>query len=250
MNVENPFVNNNESERYSKFRPQYHHMPFAQINEYIGKKVDRALDVACGTGHSTSALAEISNSVVGCDLSNSMLQEAYKNYQLEFIQAAAENLPFNPGEFELVNISMGFHWVEQVKFLSEARRVLKNKGYLCIDSYGFNGQISTDANKQQMHSELFDEHLPNASRRDRFPTVEAAQQVSFQLQKEFKYEHHLNLTQEEFMNLIMTWSNFQIQNNDQKNVTLNRMKNVYDKIFEGQSLKLKFHGKTMLFQKI
>ena len=248
MQITNPFKIESEAVRYQKYRPQYHHIPFNIIRNYVGKDFESSLDVACGTGHSTFALAGLSQKTVGCDLSEAMLNEARKNFEIEFLQAGAEDLPFENSNFDLLNISMGFHWVEQGKFLKEAKRVLKKNGYLSIDNYGFLGQISQDAARQKRHYDFFEEYLTSASKRSGYPTQELIQSVGFELVKEIKYDHQISLSSHEFVNLIMTWSNFQILEGSQRSLTARKMKEVYDEIFNDKKLELEFGGKTLLYK--
>lgn len=248
MEVKNPFENKDEASRYQSFRPMYHHLPFKEVENFLGKKPEKALDVACGTGHSTFALSKISKSVIGCDLSKTMLEEARKNYKMEFLQSSAEELPFEDKSFDLINISMGFHWLEQERFLLEAKRLLKEKGILCVDSYGFSGVISKNEAEQEAHNNLFKTYLPAASRRDGYPTAELLKKTNLNQVKEILYSHELELSQSEFINLIKTWSNFQIKSDEEKEVTSKKMEEVYSKIFKGSSLKLGFRGKTLLIR--
>lgn len=62
------------AERYSKGRPDFHHNTIRHIKEYLqlDKKLDAALDIACGTGLSTKALLEIATTVYGTDISQEM----------------------------------------------------------------------------------------------------------------------------------------------------------------------------------
>ncbi|MGE3756937.1 MAG: hypothetical protein AB7H97_04235 [Pseudobdellovibrionaceae bacterium] len=53
--VENPFTEPKEAERYNLYRPVYHHLPFQYVSSYLGRRLGKSLDVACGTGHSTQA---------------------------------------------------------------------------------------------------------------------------------------------------------------------------------------------------
>src|SRR5688572_29777890 len=98
----NPFENFSEAERYQIFRPQYHYLPFAKLLEFNGAKFRRTLDVACGTGHSTTALQQISESVIGIDASEEMLKQARRNSGIEFLNGNAEELPFENQSFDLV----------------------------------------------------------------------------------------------------------------------------------------------------
>src|SRR4051812_43980460 len=116
LSVINPFENEGEAARYHCFRPRYHDIPFGLIRRLVGREFDFSLDVACGTGHSTEALAKISGTVIGCDQSEVMLREARANSEIEFIKADGECMPFEDGTFDFLNISMGFHWLDQEKF--------------------------------------------------------------------------------------------------------------------------------------
>jgi ubiquinone/menaquinone biosynthesis C-methylase UbiE len=248
MEVKNPFENKDEASRYQSYRPMYHHLPFQRIKEYFDTEISCALDVACGTGHSTFALSKIAQKVIGCDLSSSMLAEARKNYDLEFIQSPGEKLPFEEASFDLMNISMGFHWLEQEKFLNEAKRLLRPNGYLNIDSYGFSGLISKIDSEQEAHNALFDEYLPAASRREGYPTSELLKKTDLSLAKEILYEHEIEMSQDQFINLIKTWSNFQIKDIDNQKITSEKMEEVYSKIFRGGKLGLGFRGKSLLLR--
>ncbi len=248
MDVTNPFEIENEAARYQKYRPKYHHIPFGMIRDFVRRDFNSTLDVACGTGHSTFALAKISRTTIGCDLSESMLAEARKEFEMDFLQASAEDLPFEKDRFDLVNVSMGFHWLNQEKFLNETKRVLKKGGLLSIDDYRFLGKISDDPQKQDRHYNFLEEYLPLASRRPGYPSKELLEKIGMEQVKEIKFDHKINMSSEEFVNLIMTWSNFQIQEEQQKRVTAQRMKEAYGEIFGGKQLALEFGGKALLFK--
>lgn len=248
MEVVNPFENESEAERYERYRPKYHHIPFEHIRKIVGREFESSLDVACGTGHSTAALSKISKKTVGCDLSQAMLSVARRHNAIDFVQANAEALPFNESEFDFINISMGYHWLNQDKFLHEVARILKRPGYFCVDNYGFLGKISEDLGKQTLHNDLFEKYLPPATRRNCYPTDPQIKSVGFILVEEIKYNHMVRLDAEDFINLLMTWSNFQIQSDDQKLITSANMSEVYNHVFEGKSRSLEFGGTAMLYR--
>lgn len=54
----NPFVHATAAQRYAKARPYYHPAVMECVMAYLklGMPVERALDVACGTGQSCRAL--------------------------------------------------------------------------------------------------------------------------------------------------------------------------------------------------
>src|SRR5690606_24274994 len=102
-----------------------------------------ALDVCCGTGDWTIALAEATGkdgSVTGLDFSEGMLASARPKVQgypsINLIQGNAMELPFADNSFDYVTIGFGLRNVpdyEQV--LRELHRVLKPGGMAaCLET--------------------------------------------------------------------------------------------------------------------
>lgn len=93
------------------------------------------LDVGCGTGVVTCALAERAGvTAVGVDPSAEMLQQAQRRAgeRCSFVRADAEQLPFAHGSFERVLMQGVIHLVDRAAALGEARRVLTSDGALVI----------------------------------------------------------------------------------------------------------------------
>ena len=102
-------------ELFANYAGQYDKQPFTSgtlgevdfIEEEINHhRASRILDVGCGTGRHSIELARRGYSVVGIDLSESMLSKARAKAQasgvgVEFMQADARHLPFRH-EFDLV----------------------------------------------------------------------------------------------------------------------------------------------------
>ena len=83
------FTHSDEAERYAQSRPYFHPLAISRAKEATGaeKSVPLALDVACGTGLSTTALMAIAERVIGIDISRNMLLSAKRNVRLRYIQA-------------------------------------------------------------------------------------------------------------------------------------------------------------------
>src|SRR3954470_2404473 len=124
MNYFNPKT---AAERYSKGRPDFHSNTIKHIKDYLhlNKKLNKALDVACGTGLSTKALLEIATNVYGTDTSQEMLNLALLPNTIHYSKAAAEQQPFADNTFDLITVSSGVHWFNIDQFLAEANRILK-----------------------------------------------------------------------------------------------------------------------------
>jgi len=90
----------------------------------------RILDLAAGTGTSSTPFAEAGALVVPADLSFGMLQVGKQRApELAFVNADALALPFADGAFDAVTISFGLRNVEDTAAaLAELRRVTRPGG--------------------------------------------------------------------------------------------------------------------------
>ena len=95
----------------------------------------RVLDVGCGTGGLTIAIAGTTGAeVVGCDRSAAFLDYARtKSRAVAWIRGDAERLPFAEGSFDRVVMSLLLHQVEEPpRAVDEAFRVLRRPGALLV----------------------------------------------------------------------------------------------------------------------
>lgn len=97
----------------------------------------RVLDLCCGHGNVSEALIEAGYPVVGADFSAKMLAHARRRVpDGEFVEADAQNLPFDEDDFDTVVCSFGImHIPDQPRALREVRRVLKRGGQFIMTSW-------------------------------------------------------------------------------------------------------------------
>jgi SAM-dependent methyltransferase len=108
----------------------------ARLAEIARERPDaRVLDLGCGGGHVTFAVAPHVREVVACDLSPEMLdvvQRAARERGLANVmtrQGMAEHLPFADASFDMVmSRYSAHHWRDASAGLAEAARVLKPGG--------------------------------------------------------------------------------------------------------------------------
>ncbi|MGI9183945.1 MAG: class I SAM-dependent methyltransferase [Solirubrobacteraceae bacterium] len=96
---------------------------------------DRVLDLGCGAGTFTAALAGVGASVIGADVAEAALRRARQRHPgLEFRRVACgDALPFADGAFDLVWSSEVIeHVADTARWLSEVRRVLARRGRLLL----------------------------------------------------------------------------------------------------------------------
>ncbi|MFG6118458.1 MULTISPECIES: demethylmenaquinone methyltransferase [Thalassobacillus] len=115
------------------------------MNKMDVKKGEKALDVCCGTGDWTVALADKvgkDGKVIGLDFSHNMLSVGIKKKleygmsQIEFEHGNAMDLPFEDNSFDYVTIGFGLRNVpDYLQVLKEMARVVKPGGkVICLET--------------------------------------------------------------------------------------------------------------------
>ena len=158
------------AERYSKGRPDFHGNTIKHIRDFLRleTKLERALDIACGTGLSTKALLEIAINVHGTDISQAMLDFACKTGGIKYINAPAEEQPFPDSTFDLITVSSGVHWFDIDKFLVEACRLLKSKGWLVLYENYFSSEMVDNAAFKNWFTSIYLKKYPSPPRNNNY----------------------------------------------------------------------------------
>ena len=107
--------------------------------EYV-REGDRVLDLGCGNGRLFSALEGKKITYIGVDSSQKLIEIASQKHKdvsnAKFLVVEALNLPFADESFNKVFSIAVLHHIPsldlQLKFLNEAKRVLKPKGLLIL----------------------------------------------------------------------------------------------------------------------
>jgi ubiquinone/menaquinone biosynthesis C-methylase UbiE len=126
-----------ESDEPNRCSIQLYHQTATQI-DLSGKKV---LEVSCGHGGGASYLTRTLEpaSYTGLDFNSAAIdfcQERHKLPGLEFVQGDAENLPFPDESFDaVINVEASHIYPNFDRFLSEAARVLRSKGYFLYSDF-------------------------------------------------------------------------------------------------------------------
>jgi SAM-dependent methyltransferase len=95
----------------------------------LDRQADRALDVGCGAGLSTAALAPPARQAVGLEPIPTML--AHRRTiapHASFVIGRAEQLPFAAGSFDLVSAAGSLNYADLPSALAEIARVLSGDG--------------------------------------------------------------------------------------------------------------------------
>lgn len=95
----------------------------------------RVADVGCGTGILAARIAGTLHpeAVVGCDLSEGMLEVArVRSERVGWVRCASETLPLPDRSLDAVVSSHAFHFFDQPAALAELRRVLRPGGLVAV----------------------------------------------------------------------------------------------------------------------
>lgn len=104
----------------------------ANFFDYI-RKNNKVLDLGCGNGRFVNIIKEKGGEYFGCDVSESLINIAKKNYPNENFQVnQALKLPFENNYFDIIYSIAVLHHIPskqfRLEFLKEVKRVLKPGG--------------------------------------------------------------------------------------------------------------------------
>ncbi|MGH2894263.1 MAG: class I SAM-dependent methyltransferase [Solirubrobacteraceae bacterium] len=122
-------------------RDRYGRALYRTVAGAVDLKGRDLLEVGCGRGGGTAHLADVMHprSVTGLDLARRAVARAQRRYSrpgLRFIAGDAEELPFADASFDaLLTVESTHCYSDTVRFLREARRVLRPGGVLLLADF-------------------------------------------------------------------------------------------------------------------
>jgi len=119
---------------YSAYRPALH-LPILE-SCLEGKYFEKGLDIGCGIGHSSIALAIFCNEIVGLEPSSDMLTKTIFDKKVNYLHWEAKKLPFPNFYFEIVTLAGSWYYGQSQYLLDEITRVTRSGGKVLL--YDFN----------------------------------------------------------------------------------------------------------------
>lgn len=107
---------------YAAYRPSFHNTILEKVLS-ASKNRYKGLDIGCGTGRSTHALAKFCSFVVGIDPSIEMLREAQAQQSITYMNASGEKLPIADNSIDTVSMAGSLNYIDRKLLAWELNRV-------------------------------------------------------------------------------------------------------------------------------
>ena len=127
---------------YDAFRPYVHPLI---LEDLLGEGVqyECGLDIGCGTGRSTLALARYCSSVKGIDPSREMLERAIPSQKASFEWFDGHALPFPDDSFDIVTFAGSLFYVDRIQMLRETLRVTRKQSVIVVYDFDVDLEMVT-----------------------------------------------------------------------------------------------------------
>ena len=142
---------------YAFTRPPVHRHIVERMSRYVAQEwpVDAALDIGCGAGASTAALAPLAKRRVGLERYASMLKHSGAIAPgAEFHVGCAEALPFAAHAFDLVTAAGVLNYTDVEASLAEVARVMSVQGVFVPYDFSGGRRLREDARLGEWHKDF------------------------------------------------------------------------------------------------
>ena len=194
--------------RYARVRPFYHAEVAERVRGFAGvERFGRVLDVGCGSGQSSVALAAVAGQVIAIDPSQSMLDQAPAYPNVCYRLGCAEELNAEAGKFDLVSAGSALHWFDQARFYGQCREVLAEAGLLAVYNDHFTAHMEGSVSCKRWMRTRFAKRFPPPRRGMRDIDLPLASACGFTVAHQASFSHVVPFTREEFVAYLLTRSN-------------------------------------------
>ena len=125
---------------YAMYRPPLHQLILARCLG-ASNKYELGLDVGCGTGNSSIALSKFCDQVIGIDPSQSMIENAMENPNVQYQLSDGGILNFDDNSFDLITFAGSLYYAKSQQLLNETIRVCMDDSKIVV--YDFQLQLDS-----------------------------------------------------------------------------------------------------------
>jgi SAM-dependent methyltransferase len=238
---------NEDAERYDRARPRYPAQMFDDLAAAAAPPGARVLEIGCGTGQATVALAERGYRIVAVELGPEMATVARRNLarfnSVEVVTAAFEDWPLPDEPFDVVFSATAFHWIDPAVRLSKSAAALRPDGLLAtvMTEHIAGGSKEFFVAAQDCY-ERFDPATPPGLRQQPASDIpeddrELASSGRFGPAKFHRYEWDASYTTAQYLDLLMTYSGHRALPAAQRSGLLNCIAGLIDDHHNGRVVK-------------
>lgn len=193
-------------EGYAQWRPAVHPRVVELIGRRVGR-VERALDIGCGTGLSTRALGALTDEAIGMEPYVSMLRWSRSVApDAAFVAGAAEAIPVRSASMPLLTAAGSLNWADLGRFFPEARRVVTDDGVLVVYDFG-QGDDMAGSDALALWNAEFKRRWPSPACREVDLRTLAADTPGFVLRDGEEFAVGLEIAPEFYLEYAMTETN-------------------------------------------
>ncbi len=189
---------------YAKHRPPVHGQILRRALADWPAAIGCAVDIGCGSGISTHALAEFAQERIGVEPAEPMVEAARAvDPQARFLVGPAEAIPLPDGTADLITAAGALNYADLPRFFPEADRVLKDGGALLIYDFSTGNRSGSDWLAR------FAERYPWAPNEARHlnPAILANEAAGFALERSEEFTIRLPLTRKFYVDYMLTETN-------------------------------------------
>jgi SAM-dependent methyltransferase len=213
--------------RYATARPYFHAEAAERVRSFAGvERFALAMDVGCGSGQSSVALAAVAEQVIAIDASAEMLRHATLlpniSYHVGFAEqldavctragaCAAAGSALLPAAgvqgFDVITAGMALHWFDRDRFYDQCHRMLRPKGLLAVYNDHFTSHMEGSLACKRWMRTRFAKRYPPPRRGMRDIDEQQAAACGFAVAERSGFDHRVPFTREQLIGYLLTRSN-------------------------------------------
>lgn len=234
------------AELYDRMRPGYPEALFDDLSEIarLGPG-SRVLELGCGTGQATVALARRGYEIVAIELGAGLADVARRNLAgfpaVRVITAAFESWPLPAEPFDAVFAATSFHWIDPAVRIAKSAEALRTAGVLAVVSthHVAGGDERFFADVQRCY-ERWDPQTPPGVRQPapgEVPHADLGAGGRFGQASYRRYEREIAYSTEEYRDLLLTYSGHRAMNAEAQGALLACIADLIDREHGGRIAK-------------
>lgn len=209
--MSNPFATEDAAAGYANARPPVHQRVIDEVYRALDRSepFDLALDVGCGAGLSTKALAGIARVCIGLEPAETMLRwSSAITPSARFLAASAEAIPIRDHAVGLITAAGSLNYVDLDRFFPEALRILAPCGVLVVYDFSAGNRFSAAPGLGEWFA-AFRERYPPPLReaRELNPSILARLDSGFRVHRQRELDIAITLSLEFYLDYLLTEAN-------------------------------------------